>query len=189
MLSFAATLADAEARSSRTRGARLTEDEKGRLRTLFRAHADLVWRLLRRQGLTPAQADDGLQEVFWVALERLGDLEPGRERSFLCGSALMVARRLAQVREALPGELPDTASDESLDERTDAARRRRLVFELLGKLEEPFRVVLVLQEVEGLSKRETAEALGIPEGTVASRTRRARELFRELVMANLGRLP
>ena len=49
-------------------------------------------------------------------------------------------------------------------------------------------MVLVLQDVEGLSKREAAEVLDIPEGTVASRTKKAREQFRALLEAHVGRL-
>lgn len=185
MLSFTTTLAAIETREERRRRP-LTNEQRSRLRALFAAHADLVWRLLRRHGLSEAQADDGLQEVFTVALGRLNEIEAGKERSFLCASAVIVARRVGQSKESLPGVLPDQPSTEGLDEQTDAARKRKLVFDLLSKLEEPLRQVLVLQDVEGLSKREAAEALGVPEGTVASRTRRAREVFRELLIAAVG---
>ncbi len=185
MLSFTATLAAIETREERRRRP-LTDEQRARLRALFSAHADLVWRLLRRHGLSNAQADDGLQEVFSVALQRLNEIEAGKERSFLCSSAVMVARRVGLSKETLTGTLPEQPSLEAIDEQTDANRKRRLVFDLLSRLEEPLRQVLVLQDVEGLSKRETAEALGVPEGTVASRTRRAREVFRELLVAALG---
>ncbi|MBL8935299.1 MAG: sigma-70 family RNA polymerase sigma factor, partial [Archangium sp.] len=51
------------------------------------------------------------------------------------------------------------------------------------QLTDELREVFVLQEIEGLSKREAAIALGVPEGTVASRLRRARETFDELLTA------
>jgi RNA polymerase sigma-70 factor (ECF subfamily) len=44
-----------------------------------------------------------------------------------------------------------------------------------------YREVFLLREVEGLSVRDTAEALGVPEGTVKVRLHRARqELVRRL---------
>jgi RNA polymerase sigma-70 factor (ECF subfamily) len=39
------------------------------------------------------------------------------------------------------------------------------------------RAVFVLDEIEEMSRAEIAHALGIPEGTVASRLRRARQDF------------
>ncbi|MDP1915999.1 MAG: sigma-70 family RNA polymerase sigma factor [Myxococcales bacterium] len=188
MLSFAATLTAVEATEATAGRRPLTDGQRNRLRALFVSHADLVWRLLRRHGLTQEQSDDGLQEVFSVALRRLNALEAGKERSFLCSTAVVVARRVGQMKESLPGTLPDVESPLSLDEQSDAHRKRRLVIELLGQLEEPLRMVLVLQDVEGLSKREAAEVLDIPEGTVASRTKKARAQFRALLEAHVGRL-
>ncbi len=51
----------------------------------------------------------------------------------------------------------------------------------LQQLPEPFRQVVLLCDVEGLSYAEAAEALGIPLGTVRSRLSRAREMLRRLL--------
>ncbi len=51
----------------------------------------------------------------------------------------------------------------------------------LEKLPEPFREVVILCDIEGLSYAEAAEALGIPIGTVRSRLARAREMLRQLL--------
>ena len=48
----------------------------------------------------------------------------------------------------------------------------------LSRLPERLRRVLVLREIEGLSYRELAEAIGVPIGTVMSRLSRAREALR-----------
>lgn len=156
---------------------------KGRspLEHLFRQHADAAWRVLRRCGLDATTADDGLQQVFMVAGERLGDISPGSERAFLFGVAVRVASRLRhkQRRDALSPALPEPdARAPGADEAYEALARRALLDRLLGELAEPLRVVLVLAEVEGLSKREIALALSIPEGTAASRLRRAKVALR-----------
>ena len=62
----------------------------------------------------------------------------------------------------------------------NAALRRRLK-RALGTLPPAFRAVVFLREMEGLSTRETAHALGVSEDTVKARLHRARlVLQREL---------
>ncbi len=51
----------------------------------------------------------------------------------------------------------------------------------LEQLPEPFREVVILCDIEGLSYAEAAQALGIPVGTVRSRLSRARETLRRLL--------
>ena len=47
---------------------------------------------------------------------------------------------------------------------------------------EDLRTAFVLFEIEGLTQREIGTALEIPEGTVASRVRRAREEFKRIAI-------
>lgn len=49
----------------------------------------------------------------------------------------------------------------------------------LAKLPEPFRIVVVLSDMEGLSYQEIAAALAVPVGTVRSRLARARGLLQK----------
>jgi RNA polymerase sigma-70 factor (ECF subfamily) len=65
----------------------------------------------------------------------------------------------------------------------NVALRRRLK-RALGTLPPAFRAVVFLREMEGLSTRETAHALGVSEDTVKARLHRARlVLQRELAAA------
>jgi RNA polymerase sigma-70 factor, ECF subfamily len=52
---------------------------------------------------------------------------------------------------------------------------------VLDQMETDLRTVFVLYEFEELNMAEIASALGIPQGTVASRLRRARADFRQRV--------
>lgn len=80
-----------------------------------------------------------------------------------------------QVSEPLPEPVVEAAADEEREERTDLVRR---AVETLGPKHQP---VVVLRMIQNLSTRETADALGIPEGTVLSRLSRAmQELSRAL---------
>ncbi len=59
---------------------------------------------------------------------------------------------------------------------------KELLDQALSKVEPELRSIFVLREVEGLSYREIAEVIAIPEGTVGSRLNRARrELQQHLV--------
>jgi RNA polymerase sigma-70 factor, ECF subfamily len=145
-----------------------------------------VWRLLRRIGLSPVDADDAAQQVFVVAAQKLDQLQPGKARSFLYGTALRVAanaRRAIKRRRELHDEatlagLPHPMSQDELLERQ---RARALVDELLARLSDDLRRVLVLAEIEQLTAPQIAELEGIPLGTVASRLRRARSRFYALL--------
>jgi RNA polymerase sigma-70 factor (ECF subfamily) len=57
---------------------------------------------------------------------------------------------------------------------------------LIGQLPEPFRLVFVMREVEGLSTAETAACLEINEDTVKTRLHRARRLLQEQLDRRLG---
>lgn len=164
-----------------------------RLRQMFDLHFDFIWRLLRRSGLSGARAEDAAQEVFIVASQKLDAIAFGSERSFLFGTALRVAstvRRSAEYRrehvdakeDVRLHEEPDheRASSEDL---VDQRKAREALDTILASMEEDFRLVFVLFELEGVSMAEIAELLAIPPGTVASRLRRAREVFQTKVDA------
>ena len=52
-----------------------------------------------------------------------------------------------------------------------------------AELAEPYRIALVLAEIEGMRYREIAEALGVPIGTVMSRLSRGRQMLRARLAA------
>lgn len=153
----------------------------GRLERMFVAHHAMVWRTLRRRGLSADAAADATQQTFLIAAERLADIQPDSERAFLVGTGLRVARTLG--RKTSRWQL-----EEDMDRRVVEATNQgdaRAAVELcdlaLSKVDPEVAVVFVLFEMEGLSSPEIAASLEIPLGTVASRLRRAREQFRRVV--------
>lgn len=168
--------------------------DPGRFDDLSSSHIHFVWRLLRRFGLSPPDADDATQQVFLVAARRMPELEPGKERSFLYGTAVRIAanlrrsqRRRREEPEAEP--VPSSASMAAPDELLERRRAHAFLDELLARLPEELRRVLVLAEIEQLTLATIAELEGIPPGTAASRLRRARAAFRELVESERHRNP
>jgi RNA polymerase sigma-70 factor, ECF subfamily len=147
-----------------------------------REHFTFVWRVLRRLGLGPADADDAAQRVMMVATQRLGDIQLGRERAFLYRtSSFIVARERKSRRRRLEDETSqlDRERHPGADPEALLSERRALerLDAILESMSSDLKAAFVLFEIEGMSKEEVAEALDIPAGTAASRLRRARQDF------------
>ena len=151
---------------------------------LFRDHARFVASFLLRLGISSADVDDGVQEVFTVAY-RKGGFTPERAtaRTWLGAIAVRVAsnrRRGARLRrerlEAEPAAhlASEAPSAEHVLERRQALRR---VDGALQGLDLAHRAVFVLFELEGEDCTAIAEALDVPVGTVYSRLHTARKRF------------
>ena len=154
-----------------------------RFAQLFHDHFDLVWRTVRRLGVPAAALDDAAQEVFVVAARKLDMIEHGKEKAFLYATAVRVAadsRRSHARRDRGADVEPDALGDgdaANAEALVDQKRARELLDTIIGRMPDDARDVFVLYELEGLTMAEIATALELPAGTVASRLRRARELF------------
>ena len=165
----------------------LPDAEPGlRVAAMVANHHSQVWRSLRRLGLSESDADDASQQVFLVAHRRLADIAPETEQSFLLQTALRVAadfrrsirRRREDNHEDLPVVIDTAASPEEL---ADRQRARAVLDRALEAMPMDLRQVFVLFDLEELTTAEVSTVLHVPKGTVASRLRRAREVFRETV--------
>lgn len=161
------------------------------LHSIFQAEHDFVWRSLVHLGIASRDADDVLQEVFLVVHRRLPDYDRSRPlRAWLWGIARNVAHnhRRASRREARRldelGRQPEVA-DESLERAPELLAVRRVLL----AMEEDFRDVLVLSDVEGLTANEIAAALDLKPNTVYSRLRLARERFQRALEPGPGDVP
>ena len=114
-----------------------------------------------------------MQETFIAVLRNVRSLrEPAALHGWVRRIAVREAVRAAGGRgtpapagvEPAPVDPVDVAS--ALDVRS-----------VLAALAPEHRAVLVLRDVDGLSEREVAGVLGVPEGTVKSRLHRARAAF------------
>jgi RNA polymerase sigma-70 factor (ECF subfamily) len=157
-----------------------------RVATMVAKHHGQVWRSLRRLGVSASDADDACQQVFLVAHRRLADIAPETEQSFLLQTALRVAadfrRSHRRRREDYDGEFPVLAdTSASPEELADRRRACAMLDRALESLPMGLRRVFVLFDLEEQTTAEVATVLHLPKGTVASRLRRAREIFRENV--------
>jgi RNA polymerase sigma-70 factor (ECF subfamily) len=167
----------------------LITDRERAFRALYEAHASFVWRNLRRLGVSDADVEDKMQEVFVVAhrrWEEFADRGHG-PRAWLFQIALRVASDARRHRRRHPVD-PDggfAQERQSIEPPQAAAVDKRQALDLLDRalatIDMGRRAVLVLHEIEQMTAPEIARTLDVPLNTVYSRLRVARiELEQEL---------
>ncbi|WP_084259736.1 RNA polymerase sigma factor [Microtetraspora malaysiensis] len=156
--------------------------EPERFAELFDRHAAVLHRYVVRR-LGPDQAEDVVAETFTRAFEQRHKYAFNRSDAlpWLYGitTNIIGSHRRAEVRGyralARTGEDPvAVAFDEQVAARVSASANRGRLAAALAKLGRGERDVLLLIAWGDLSYEETAQALGVPIGTVRSRLSRAR---------------
>jgi RNA polymerase sigma-70 factor (ECF subfamily) len=160
-----------------TGGEELPDDAK--IELFYGHHQDFVWRNARRLGCADEWVDDAVQEVFLVAARRLSELQPDSNvRGWLFAIVVRVAQRMQRDRGRYRARLQRYSEtrlgDHSASPEASSGAAHTLR-QLLGRLDEPKRAVVILIELEGMTSSEVGRALGIPQGTVDSRLRAARQ--------------
>lgn len=140
-----------------------------------------VWRYVLHLVGDHALAEDISQEVFLRVHRRLHTLQ---DASRFVPWLLTIARNAAfdagRYRKRRPLDLVGDR-DMWLSQETHDPHLSLEVQDALGRLEDSLRESVVLVGMIGLTYREAAEAMGVPEGTVKSRTFRARKLLMEML--------
>ena len=153
---------------------------------LYRREFAFVWRSVRGFGVAAEAVDDVVQEVFVVVHRRLPSFDPtqGAVRGWIYGIARLASSRHRRTarrkdpRRLAPPPPPGPTQPDDVLARNQAAN---LVQLFLDNLDERYREVFFLHDVEGLSAPEIVRLLNLKLGTVYSRLRRAREQFQKYV--------
>ncbi len=145
----------------------------------------------------PDDADDAMQEALLKTYRYVGRIrEPEAFRAWLyrtVRNACLMGRRkrsdepayVQSIDEPAPGsddhgravDIADTAQDPERQAINVGLRGR--LRRALQAIPRPYRVVVVLREIEGLTTREVANVVGISEANVKTRLHRARLLLRD----------
>jgi RNA polymerase sigma factor (sigma-70 family) len=167
----------------------VSRGDRAALEALVRRHGAMVWGVCRRL-LAHHDAEDAFQATFLVLVRKAVSILP-REMvgNWLYGvahhAALSARTRLAKrrTREVQVTEMPQSAV--AAPDLWDDVRP--LLDQELTRLPDRYRVVVVLCDLEGKTRKEAARQLGLPEGTVASRLARARAMLaKRLARHGLG---
>jgi RNA polymerase sigma factor (sigma-70 family) len=148
------------------------------LAALVRRHAPMVWGVCRRHLHDHHDAEDAFQATFLVLVRKAAGVPREAVANWLYGVARQTAVRLRATaakwgrREAQVATMPEPTVDEARD-----ADLQAVLDEELGRLPDHYRGVVVLCDLEGLTRREAARQLAIPEGSVASRLARAKAML------------
>ena len=170
-------------------------DKALRFREAALPYLNDVYTLARYLLRNPADAEDAAQECYLRALKHFDTYRGPAMKPWLLAILRNVCRAEFSRRAASPSttieDMPEAAEqpplwheeqqtpEEQMLRERDAVAIRRLI----DALAEPFRETFVLREVNNLSYREIAEAVGVPVGTVMSRLARARAMLRSAWLA------
>ena len=149
-------------------------------------------------------AGDATQQAFLSAFRNLCSFRGGSLRSWLSRITVNACydelRRIARAKD-VPLQVYDQDGDEleaavwltdpglSPEEQAEQSDLVDAIQQSLRALPEHYRMVALLIDVEGLSYEETADALGLPVGTIKSRLARAREALRRSLQRYSDALP
>src|SRR5438128_763397 len=153
----------------------LRSRDEDALAALVRRHAGMVWGVCRRLLYNHHDAEDAFQATFLVLVRKAAGVPRQAVANWLYGVARQTAVRLRATaakrgrRETQVVNMPEPTVPEVRD-----ADLQRVVDEELSRLPDHYRGVVVLCDLEGMTRKEAARQLGIPEGSVASRLARAR---------------
>jgi RNA polymerase sigma-70 factor (ECF subfamily) len=166
--------------------------------SLVAKYQDRIFNMIYRMCGRRADAEELAQEAFLKALERITQFR-GQSQFytwlFRIAANLTIShrRRGGRVRfQSLSG--PEEFEHSQADALTAAMARRRSpapeaavmaaetqqrVMEALEELDDEFRLVVVLCDIEDMDYAQIAQVLGVPVGTVKSRLHRARCMLRD----------
>lgn len=180
-----------------------------RLERMFAEHHSLVWRTLRRLGLSPVEAADTTRRVFQEASRRLGGASRAQERTKLLALTLRYAFSIDCFAVSEVRAVPQLAQREKVPPLEQREKFRSGVFvraaasapaaaqraapaplasvdmmdRVLSHMPRPAATVFVLFELEGLALTEVAEVLSLGPEAVRQTLARARAEFKSIVAA------
>jgi RNA polymerase sigma-70 factor (ECF subfamily) len=181
----------------------LIAGDRAEFARLVDAYSSPIYRLGLRMLGTPQDAEDVLQNTFLNALLHLPKFE-GRSSIATWLYRIAANEALMLIRKKKPEiNIEDIQPDESDDEflpvqfvdwsalpenKLLTGEGKQALDGAIAALPESLRIVFLLRDVEGLSIKETADALTMTEANVKTRLLRARMFLRERLSAYYGQM-
>jgi RNA polymerase sigma-70 factor, ECF subfamily len=178
----------------------LKSGDKAEFARLVEAYYTPIYRLGLKMLSDSADAEDVLQNTFLKALQHLPNFE-GRSSLSTWLYRIAANEALMLLRKRRPTVVVDENADDTDEDYTPTqftdwcclpedefiTDESKLQLDLaIQRLPETLKVVFLLRDIEGLSIRETSEALGLSETAVKTRLLRARLHLRESLSGYYG---
>jgi RNA polymerase sigma-70 factor (ECF subfamily) len=168
---------------------RTGDGDRNAFEVLYRRYSRPVFGLALRRLGDRGRAEDAVQETFasiWRAARSYRpERGPGAPWLYAVARNAIIDR--SRVRNEPPTDPPEEAStDVGPDERAEAGWTAWTIHRALEELSPNERAVIELAYWSGLSQSEVAEYLGIPLGTVKTRTRAALAHLADQLEGELG---
>ena len=159
------------------------ERSRAGFEALLEHQLDALYQSGLRLTRNPEEAEDLLHDAVVRALSAYDSYEPGTNFRAWMFTILMntfISKYRKRMREpAIPLEqAPEPRATDSVDAQVFDNLLSDQVEAALREVPEAFRTAVVLVDLEGLSYRETAQALDCPAGTVMLRLARGRALLK-----------
>ena len=168
---------------------RAATGDRSAFEDLYKRYARSVFGLALRRLGDRGRAEDAVQETFASIWRSAASYRPerGPGAPWLYAVARNAIIDRTRARTETPAEIPEEASTEPTP--LDRAEQNWVAWRVhraLEELPEREREVIALAYWSGLSQSEVAEFLGVPLGTVKTRTRAALSHLADLLEGDLG---
>lgn len=165
-------------------------------RDLAREYAGAVFTYARYSLRHTEDAEDVTQEVLVRLWKHHDTIEPERTKAWVMqvtrNLVIDVSRRQRARTEVFtitaPGDVrvASVPAMETADTHTEQREMREVLERAVAALEEPYRSIVIMREIQGLTYEEIASGLCMPLGTIKVYLHRARRRLRDAVRQEPG---
>ena len=156
----------------------LRAKDQGAFELLIHRHGPMILGTCLRILANRSDAEDAFQAVFLVLIQKASQLTHRKTiGDWLYGVACktsLKARYLANKRRIKESTLPPPKKDQAQEDNL-----REILDEELIRLPDKYREAIVLCDLDNLPRKDVANRLGIPEGTLSSRLTAGRKMLGE----------
>lgn len=176
---------------------RIVQGDSALFEILIRRNNTRVYRAVRSLLRDEVETEDAMQTTYVLAYSKLNTFRGGsRFSTWLTQIALNEARGRLRHHRRHPSvslnaveesPMPDSASSPPTPEAQASGRELTALIErAVDALPEPYRVVFVLRDIDGMDTKDTSSVLDVSQDVVKTRLSRARATLRQTIEQLVG---